>query len=165
MEKPIKPAMSLWKKLFIGAMALVLVFKIFGIIVEDQKSVPALIQIREVSGKTLGEVEKILGKGTLESKWKNDRAGCSACPRYSFQAGKYDIIFINDIADRITINRLGNYEYDDEVIMGLLGLPDATPSIQNDLIKRWSSIEGYREIMAFNENGKVNHLMVFTNAE
>lgn len=165
MEKSAKKEMTLWKKLFIGAVALILVLHVIGIIMEGSKPFPALIQLRDVSGKTAGEVEKILGKGRFEGKWKDDRAGCVACPGYSYQNGKYKIIFINDIADRITIKDLDNYEYKDEVVMGLLGLPDAEPSAQNERVKRWNSIEGYREIMAYNNNGKLDYVVILTLAE
>ena len=157
--------MSLWMKLLIGAAAMVVVLNIISFLIEESKPIPALIQIKEVSGRTESDVAKILGKGKFEEKWKNERAGCTVCPKYSYQDGKYEVIFINDVADRITVNNLDNYDYKDKIIMGLLGLSDTTPTTQTNLVKRWNSYEGFREIMAFNKNGKVDYVVVLSKAE
>ncbi|WP_159469474.1 hypothetical protein [Dyadobacter sp. 3J3] len=169
MEDSTNEGMSLWKKILIGFVLLVFTANIIDgyFIKHDSKpeeGVKALFSIKEISGKSITDVEKIFGKGHLESKWKDKKSGCKACPKYLYQGGKYEVIFIDKVADRITINKLNDYEFTNKAIMGIIGLSEATPSFQTDFVKRWNFHGGYREIMAFEEKNKVNYILILSKA-
>jgi hypothetical protein len=63
-----------------------------------------IIDILLIAGKPLKEVEKVLGKSQFVEKIKDRKANCGDCPKYSFDSGKVNIVFINGISDWITIN-------------------------------------------------------------
>ena len=126
--------------------------------------ITSVLNVNEIAGKRIEEVEKKLGKGTFEKNWKDQRAGCVSCPKYIYKNGQVEVIFIQDVADRITINNLGQYSYPSEALPAI-GLENMETEFTNDMVTRWRSINGYREISAFNgQNNKVDYVLVLTKA-
>lgn len=123
-----------------------------------------VISLDSVSNKSVKYVGDLLGEGTKKGFWKDKRAGCKKCPRIFYDSGKLEVIFINGVADRITVNDVG-YPFEEDIILQALGLAETNPSFKNDFVIRWENIPGYREIAAFNNDGKINYILVKTNAD
>ena len=131
----------------------------------SKEIVPAVIQIRELSGKTVENVESIIGKGKLESKWKDERAGCIDCPKCVYKNGSIEVIYIKGVADRITLTGLSQYNYPQGGLQAL-GIDSTNAEFSNDIVTRWRSVPGFLEISAFNGlNNKVDYVLVKTKAE
>jgi hypothetical protein len=83
------------------------------------------------------------------------------CKKLTYQGGKYEIVFINGVADWITINQTLAYSLDTTVIE-YLGLPKAAPTFRNPgMVTRWEDIAGLREVNAFdNGSGKVGYFYI-----
>lgn len=130
-----------------------------------KENVASKIQLRELSGKTVENVETILGKGKLESKWKDERAGCKECPKYVYKNGSIEVIYIKGVADRITLNGLNEYDYPQGALQAL-GIESVNADFSNDIVTRWKNIPGFIEISAFNGlNNKIDYVLVKTKAE
>lgn len=72
------------------------------------------------------------------------------CQKAIYQGGKYEIVFINGVADWITINNTLAYRLDAAVVE-YLGLPKITPTFSNPkVVIRWENIAGLQEVSAFN---------------
>lgn len=72
------------------------------------------------------------------------------CQKAIYQDGKYEVVFINGVADWITINQTLAYRFDTSVVEHL-GLPKVTPTFNNPkAVVRWEDIAGLREVSAFN---------------
>jgi hypothetical protein len=72
------------------------------------------------------------------------------CQKATYQNGKYEVVFINGLADWITINKTLAYRLNDSVIE-YLGLPKVAPTFSNPkAVIRWEEIVGLREVSAFN---------------
>ncbi|MCF0065090.1 hypothetical protein MUK70_06505 [Dyadobacter chenwenxiniae] len=129
-------------------------------------NIKAAYKLSELSGKKEKEVSKIYGAGTKMGIWKDARAGCVDCPKMSYKSDSVEVIFINGKSDRITLNHLQNYDFNDEVILGLLDLPVATPTFDSKSgTKRWEQYHGYRSISAFGSEGKINYILILSQAE
>lgn len=129
-------------------------------------NIKAAYKLSELSGKKQDEVSKLYGKGTKMGIWKDARAGCVDCPKMSYKSDSVEVIFINGKSDRITLNHLQKYDFTDEVILGLLDLPVATPTFDNKSgTKRWDQYHGYRSISAFGEKGKIDYILILSLAE
>jgi hypothetical protein len=129
-------------------------------------NIKAAYKLSELSGKNEKEVSKIYGAGTKMGIWKDARAGCVDCPKMNYKSDSVEVIFINGKSDRITLNHLENYDFNNEVILGLLDLPVATPTFDNKSdIKRWEQYHGYRSISAFGNKGKINYILILSRAE
>ena len=121
-----------------------------------------ILKISDLIGKTLLEAEAILGEATEINKVSPSNTPCkeTPCDKAIFQSGKYEIVFIDDRADWITINEVSNYNLDENAIQ-LLGLPKSNPSFSNPpMVIRWEDIENIREISFFN-NG-LTRLTIYT---
>jgi hypothetical protein len=105
-----------------------------------------ILKIEDVVNKSLPDVEKLLGKSESSEKVKGYPCENSDCKREVFQDGKYEIIFKEGKADRITINKVPNLTGSVDAIE-TLGLPQSEPSfINEDNSARWENINDIKEI-------------------
>ncbi|GAB3767403.1 hypothetical protein GCM10028818_00060 [Spirosoma horti] len=133
--------------------------------VNDSKPLKPSLKLNVVANHSIANVRKELGKGVFLRNWKDRRSGCKACPIYSYRDDSLEVIYINGKADRITLNHLDDYNFDEKFIT-TLGLPFKTADFKNADVMRWYNYQGFREIMAFNNgNGQIHYSLVKTNAE
>lgn len=132
----------------------------------NAKAVTPYFDLKAVSGKSERDIELLLGEAKDVGKWKDRRSGCEACPKRSYQDGKYEIIFIDNMADRITINEADTLEFRAESVLGSLGLPERKPDFETPSVMKWNGYEGIRTISAFsNGKGGVDYILVLSKAE
>lgn len=83
------------------------------------------------------------------------------CEKANYQSDKFEIVFINDKSDWITINKLSENEINNENIE-LLGLKSAEPSFDNPgNVKKWNNIVNIKEISVFdNGSGKIDYIYI-----
>ena len=166
MENEITPTRKKWYKWrFIGLaiVAFAIFIKFFVMKDEEDETLApiVLVDLSKVAFKSEKEVEAILGKGKLDSYWRDADAGCDKCPKVVYRDGKIEIIYIKEIADRITINNLSEYSFKNHIILGLLGLKsDTNPTFENDEVKRWDNYEKYTQIAAFAKKDKLEYILI-----
>ena len=150
-------------KLIALVIILIAVFIKFFVMGDGDENAPVTVEIdlSKVAMRSEQEVEAVLGKGKLDSYYKDDKANCEKCPKMIYKEGKVEIIFINEIADRIMINNLSDFDFEDRVILGLLDLKDnIKPVLDNDEVKRWDNYEKYSQIAAFAKDGKIEYILI-----
>ncbi|ADB37865.1 hypothetical protein [Spirosoma linguale] len=115
-------------------------------IVEQEKPI---LDVKAFIGKSLKEVEQILGKAERIEKIKGYPCKKSKCEKAFFEKEKYEVIFKKGKVDRISINDTSDFTEDDNAIQKL-GLPASEPSFKNPgNVIRWTSVEGVHEISFF----------------
>ena len=151
-----------WKLIALVIILLAIFIKFFVIKDHDENApVTVEVDLEKVAFRSQEEVEAVLGKGKLDSYYKDDKANCEKCPKMVYKDGKVDIIYINEIADRITINDLSDFDFEDRVILGLLGLKEnIKPVLDNDEVKRWDNYQKFSQIAAFAKDGKVEYILI-----
>ena len=121
-----------------------------------------IIEIKKIINKSLPEVVAIWGQPEKVESVTGYPCKTSNCKRVVFDKGKYEVIFKNGRADRITIKKRGAYlEMNDRLIQSL-GLSKATPSFSNpSTVIKWNDVEGIKEVSFFN-NGydKVDYILI-----
>lgn len=150
-------------KLIALVIILIAVFIKFFVMGDGDENAPVTVEIDlgKVAMRSEQEVEAVLGKGKLDSYYKDDKANCEKCPKMIYKEGKIEIIFINEIADRIMINNLSDSDFEDRVILGLLDLKNnIKPVLDNDEVKRWDNYEKYSQIAAFAKDGKIEYILI-----
>ncbi len=116
-----------------------------------EQGVSPIIEIKKIIGKTLTDVEKVLGKAESTEKVKGYPCKNTNCQRAFFKNGSYEIIFKKSKADRITINNVTDLTSNDNAIQAL-GLPASNPSIKNpNNVIRWNNVDGINEISFFTD--------------
>ncbi|GAB3990480.1 hypothetical protein GCM10028807_17740 [Spirosoma daeguense] len=132
--------------------------------ITDSYSKP-LISIKEVAGKNRTDVNKVLGNGKFMTNWKDEKSGCTQCPKYVYKNDSLEIIYIGGKADRITLNNLKDYKFNDSFVE-VLGLSPAKPGFANENVKRWYGLDNLKEVMIFNDgSGNVDYALVKTKAD
>ncbi|WP_221393841.1 hypothetical protein [Dyadobacter sp. NIV53] len=163
MEKPtFKSKWANWKLIAL-VIILVAVFIKFFLMGDGDENAPVTVEmdLGKVAMRNEQEVEAVLGKGKLDSYYKDDKAGCEKCPKMVYKEGKIEIIFINEIADRIMINNLSDFDFEDRVILGLLDLKNnIKPVLDTDEVKRWDNYEKYSQIAAFSKIDKIEYILI-----
>ncbi|MBE8725121.1 hypothetical protein [Flavobacterium hungaricum] len=122
-----------------------------------------IIDVLSIVGKDKTTVEKVLGKPENIEKVKPSNTPCAdkGCDKLIYKSGKYEVVFINDKADWITIYDVSNFETTVDAIE-LLGLKSANPDFNspNNVI-RWKNINNILEINFFdNGSGKINYIYI-----
>lgn len=116
----------------------------------DQQEI--IIDIKTIIGKNQEEIEKILGKPESGEKVSPSRTPCKEEPcqknYYKNNEFEFEIVFINDKADWITIHNVSNFESNEENIT-LLGLPQSNPTYNTGMDIGWESSNDIHEIMFF----------------
>ena len=105
-----------------------------------------LLNIRDIANQTQEDIATILGPQSSLDPDAATRSGCPTCQKYSYQDGKIEIVYINDMADWITIFPPKGTPA--RQTLTLLGLPDAQPDATTPTLWRWGQIAGIREIQA-----------------
>jgi hypothetical protein len=118
-----------------------------------------IVNLSSISGKTLAEVEAVLGKAESTEKASPSGTPCkeNPCDKAFFQSGKYEIVFINGKADWITINNLSEYTLS-ETNIELLGFTLTPPVSSNTTVIRWEDVDGIGQVSFFNNgSGKIDY--------
>lgn len=122
-----------------------------------------VIDIMKIAGKSASDVEKILGKPSSVDKVKPGRTPCETkgCKKATYQDGKFEIVYINDVADWITIDDVSSVTLDESAIT-TLSLINVKPSFSNPpVVIRWSNVNGIKEISFFNNGqNKVEYIYI-----
>ncbi|MFV5697436.1 hypothetical protein ACM55H_03620 [Flavobacterium sp. ZT3R17] len=122
-----------------------------------------IIDVSSIIGKNKTEIEKILGKPDNVEMIRPSNTPCVnvPCEKVNYQSDKFEIVFINDKSDWITINKVSEFEINNENIE-LLGLELSEPSIYNHgNVTRWNNIENIKEISIFdNGSGKMDYIYI-----
>jgi hypothetical protein len=113
------------------------------------EKVELIIDAKTIVNKTLAEVETVLGKAESKEKVKGFPCENSNCEKALFKSEKYEIIFKEGKADRITINAVANLTGTNKAIEAL-GFPYSEPAFMNaKTVVRWNNTEGIKEISFF----------------
>ena len=119
--------------------------------VDNEQKLAIIIDIKKIANKSLSEVEKLLGKVERQESVKGYPCKNSNCNRAYFKSDKYEVIFKNRKADRITINETPNFTASDNAVQAI-GLPLSAPSFANaNNVARWNSIDGLHEVSFFTD--------------
>ncbi|MBE9465191.1 hypothetical protein ACFP1I_15740 [Dyadobacter subterraneus] len=162
-KTPFRKKWAKWRFIGLAIIALAIFIKFFVLKDEEEEMLAPIVEVdlSKVAFKSEKEVEAILGKGKLDSYWRDADAGCDKCPKVVYRDGKIEIIYIKEIADRITINNLSEYSFKNHIILGLLGLKsDTNPTFENDEVKRWDNYEKYTQIAAFAKKDKLEYILI-----
>ncbi|MCE6990861.1 hypothetical protein [Dyadobacter sp. CY323] len=142
---------------------LIAIFIKFFVLKEHDENAPVIVEMNlaQVAFRSQAEVEAVLGKGKLDSYYKDEEAGCDKCPKIIYREGKIEIIFINEIADRIILKGLSDYDFEDRVILGLLDLKEnIAPKVDEDGLKRWDNYQKYTQISAFSSGNNLDYILI-----
>lgn len=134
--------------------------------VEIQKK-ELIIDVLSIVGKDKTAVEKVLGKAENAEKIKQSNSPCATgCDKLTYKSGKYEVVFINDKADWITIYDVSEFDTTVEGIE-LLGLKITEPDFNSPLnVIRWKNIQNIKEINFFdNGSGKLNYIYIHGQTE
>lgn len=105
-----------------------------------------LLNIRDIANQTQEDIATILGPQSSLDPAAAARSGCPTCQKYSYQDGKIEIVYINDMADWITIfPPKGTLA---QSLPTLLGLPESAPDTTTTTLWRWKQIPGIGEVQA-----------------
>lgn len=105
-----------------------------------------LLNLRDIANQTQEDITTILGPQSSLDPAAALRSGCPTCQKYSYQDGKIEIVYMNDMADRITLFPPEGTPAQN--IPTLLGLPESIPQATTPTLWRWKNIPGIREIQA-----------------
>lgn len=106
-----------------------------------------ILNILDIAGQTQEDIATILGHQSQLDAESAARSGCPTCQKYSYKDDLVKIVYINDMADWITITPPAAFRARDTP--ALLGLPDAEPDYTDQKVLRWKGYEGIQEIGAF----------------
>lgn len=118
---------------------------------EPEKKI--IIDVSTIIGKNKTDIEKILGKPDNVEMIKPINTPCqdTACEQANYQSYKFEIVFINDKADWITINEVSEYGINDESIE-LFGLEAAEPTFNSPgNVTKWDNIENIKELSIYDD--------------
>ena len=121
-----------------------------------------LLNILDIANQTQEDIATILGPQSSLSLAAAARSGCPTCQKYSYQDGKIEIVYINDMADWITIFPPPGTPA--RQTPTLLGLPYTQPDDSDPTIMRWKNRAGIREIQAhLTEAGTIDFIYLVVN--
>jgi len=130
---------------------------------QTKPAASSVVNLPGIAGKTMAEVEAVLGKAESTEKANPSGTPCkeNPCDKAFYQSGKFEILFINGKSDWITINNLSDHELSENNIE-LLGLPRSAPAFNNPAITiRWEAVEGIKTISFFNNgSGKIDYVNI-----
>ncbi|MBP1225354.1 hypothetical protein [Flavobacterium sp. 1355] len=135
---------------------------------EDPVKKELIINILSIVGKNKTQVEKVLGKAENEEKIRPSDTPCEdkGCDKLIYKKSKYEVVFINDKADWITIYNVSEFDTSVEGIE-LLGLKLTEPDFNSPRnVIRWKNIENIKEINFFdNGSGKLDYIYIHGQTE
>lgn len=124
--------------------------------------IPAICNIVDVAGKTPKQVAAIYGKPDSPSpEIIHDRpCGGVGCPRFTYENGLLDIVYIKGKADWITIKPPMSCRFEAKSIE-LLGLKNTSPDQEALGAIRWNFKNDLREVSIFpTTSGSVDYIYV-----
>ncbi|TVT38614.1 hypothetical protein FNT36_20765 [Hymenobacter setariae] len=107
--------------------------------------------VKDVAAKLPAAVKALLGKPSAIELVRPSSTPCKeqACEKMIYQGGKYEIVFINGVADWITISQVAAYTTPNAVLE-YLGLPEQVPAFNNpQQVVWWRDIAGLHEVNFF----------------
>ncbi|MET7256301.1 hypothetical protein [Dyadobacter fermentans] len=151
-----------WKFISFVVILIAIFIKFYVLDEHDENGIVTVeLDLPQVALRSQQEVAAILGKGQLESYYRDARADCEKCPRVSYRDGKVEITYINEIADQIRLNKLSDYAFQNRIILGLLNLSEnIAPNIDQGSVKTWDNYQKYSQITAFSQNGRVDYILI-----
>ena len=155
-------------KFIVLVIILVAVYVKFFMLGDRDENAPVVVELdlTQVALRNEKEVEAVLGKGKLDSYYKDEKAGCEKCPKMIYREGKVEIIFINEIADQIVLKNLEDFDFEDRVILGVLNLKDnIKPNVDEDNLKRWDNYQKYTQISAFASGNDIDYILIKAKTE
>ncbi len=74
---------------------LIAIFVKFYVLDDHDENAPVTVELDllQVAVGNQQEVEAILGKGKLESYYRDEQAGCKKCPKVAYRDGKIQIVY------------------------------------------------------------------------
>lgn len=154
-----------WRIIVLAIIVVAIFIKFFVLEEKEKNDAPLIVELdlNNVARRTVQEVEAVLGKGKLDSYYRDETIGCEKCPKMIYKEGKIEIIFVDEAADRITLKNLSDFEFDDRVILGLLNFKsDTKPTLDQPTVKRWDNFEKYSQIAAFSKGNEIDYIAVKT---
>ena len=122
-----------------------------GCTTEAATETALIIDIKEIAGKSLAEVEQVLSKSEAQETVTGYPCKNIDCTRNHFQNGKYEIIFREGVANRITINNTPDLSSTESAITAL-GLPNSNATFANpNTVMRWNNVAGLDEVAFFTD--------------
>lgn len=152
-----------WKLIAIVIIAAAIFIKFFVLERKEENKAPMIVELDldKVAFKSEKEVEALLGKGKLDSYYRDELAGCEKCPKMTYKQGKIEIIFISDLSDKILLKDLSEFDFDDRTILGLLNFKESEkPKSEDENVKRWKNYNKFSQIAAFSKGGKLDYILV-----
>lgn len=152
-----------WRLMIFLIVALGVFIKFFVLKEKEENNAPLIVEmdLNNVAFRSEKEVEAVLGKGKLDSYYRDETAGCEKCPKMIYKEGKIEVIFINEIADRIVLKDLSEFAFDDRTILGLLNFRKVvSPTFEDETVKRWDNFEKYTQIAAFSKGNKIDYILI-----
>jgi|AntAceMinimDraft_11_1070367.scaffolds.fasta_scaffold82285_2 hypothetical protein len=106
-----------------------------------------LCNILDIAGQTQEDIATILGHQSQLDAETAANSGCATCQKYSYKDGLIKIVYINDMADWITITPTQTIE--PQQVPTLLGLPELPPDHANKQVLSWHQYSTINSIQAF----------------
>lgn len=116
-----------------------------------------ILHIRDIAGQTQEDIATILGHQSMLDAESAAKSGCAPCQKYSYRDGLVKIVYINDMADWITITPLDTLPA--LQTPALLGLSNTSPGYADERELRWTNYEGIRQISTFKRpDGSIEYI-------
>jgi hypothetical protein len=111
-----------------------------------------IVDLMSIAGKTKNEVAQVLGEATPADSQNQSKHG----ERLFYRNGSFEIVYVNEIADWITITELKDLPFSPSSLKSLGFSKVYKPTFQNQNVIRWNLGKAIREISIFpGQKGKV----------
>lgn len=120
------------------------------------------LNVPAIAGKSQAQVEVLLGPPVSSSSTNPSGTSCP-CPKNTYK-GDIEVIYMNGVADWITINETDNLSFSKARITQL-GLPDEPPTLSSSDSIRWENIAGIKQVELFSSGQKIFYIEIKTNTE
>lgn len=115
------------------------------------EKVSVILDLTQIVNKTEKEVEKTLDKAEKSEIIKGYPCEDASCKKAFYKSEKIEIIFKEEKANRITINKTIDLT-DNKNALEYLGLKNQKPTFKNaGNIIRWENVDGIAEISCFTD--------------
>lgn len=106
-----------------------------------------LLNILDIAGQTQEDIATILGHQSQLDPESAAKSGCPTCQKYSYKDGLVKIVYINDMADWITITPSEAVQA--QQVPTLLGLPDRSPDSSSNRMLHWNNYPTIHSIQVY----------------
>lgn len=126
----------------------------------QEPAVTPIIVIKEIANQTQEDLEHILGlTSSFQPLNQEELTVCKNCQKYIYKNGLVRIVYINDMADWITVNPPDSFRVQDA--LPLLGLPATPPDRTTDSLSLWKEVHGLKEINVYTTpKGTIDYILV-----